>query len=69
VDDGVSGLLVPERDANGLAQALGTLARAPERWAAMGRAGRARIERDYDIGVLNERLAGLLERAAHEPRD
>jgi hypothetical protein len=27
----------------------------------MGRAGRARIERDYDIHRLNDRLAALLE--------
>jgi hypothetical protein len=27
----------------------------------MGRAGRATIEREYDIHRLNDRLAGLLE--------
>ena len=61
VEDGVSGLLVPERDEAALADALGRLARAPEGWAAMGRAGRRTIEMDYDIDRLNDRLAGLLE--------
>ena len=61
VEDQVSGLLVPERDAAALAGALHLLAREPERWAAMGRAGRARVEREYDIHRLNDRLAGLLE--------
>ncbi len=61
VEDGVSGLLVPERDEAALADALQRLAGEPDRWAAMGRVGRARIERDYDIEKLNDRLAGLFE--------
>jgi colanic acid/amylovoran biosynthesis glycosyltransferase len=61
IEDGVSGLLVPERDESALADALQHLAREPGRWAPMGRAGRARIEREYDIHRLNDRLAGLLE--------
>jgi colanic acid/amylovoran biosynthesis glycosyltransferase len=60
VEEGVSGLLVPERDEGSLADALDSLAREPGRWAAMGRAGRARIEMEYDIHRLNDRLAGLL---------
>jgi colanic acid/amylovoran biosynthesis glycosyltransferase len=61
VEDGVSGLLVPERDERGLADALQRLAGEPGRRAAMGRAGRAKVEREYDIHSLNDRLAGLLE--------
>lgn len=61
IEDGVSGFLVPERDETALADALQRLAAEPGRWAAMGRAGRARIEREYDIDRLNDRLAGLLE--------
>jgi colanic acid/amylovoran biosynthesis glycosyltransferase len=61
IEDGVSGLLVPERDEAALADALQRLARQPGRWAAMGREGRARIERDYDIDRLNDRLAGLFQ--------
>ena len=61
VEDDVSGFLVPERDPAALADALQRLARAPGRWPAMGRAGRAKVEREYDIHSLNDRLAGLLE--------
>jgi colanic acid/amylovoran biosynthesis glycosyltransferase len=61
IEDDVSGFLVPERDEASLADALQRLARDPGRWATMGRAGRATIEREYDIHRLNDRLAGLLE--------
>jgi len=61
IEDGVSGLLVPERNEAALADALQRLARESGRWAAMGRAGRAKIEMEYDIDRLNDRLAGLLE--------
>jgi colanic acid/amylovoran biosynthesis glycosyltransferase len=61
IEDGVSGFLVPERNEAALADALQCLAREPGRWAAMGRAGRAKIELEYDIDKLNDRLAGHLE--------
>jgi colanic acid/amylovoran biosynthesis glycosyltransferase len=61
IEDGVSGFLVPERDETALAGALQRLADEPGRWAAMGRAGRAKIELEYDIDRLNDRLTGLLE--------
>jgi len=44
VSDGESGLLVPERDVESLANALETLLNQPERWAEMGKVGRNRIE-------------------------
>jgi colanic acid/amylovoran biosynthesis glycosyltransferase len=59
VDDGGSGLLVPERDVTGLAERLGYLCDHPERWPEMGRVGRRRIERDFDITRLNDRLERL----------
>jgi len=61
VEDGISGWLVPERDVAALAAALARLAAEPERWASMGRAGRAKVEREYDIHRLNDRFAGMLE--------
>lgn len=60
VRDGVTGLLVPERDPDALGDALRRLALAPERWGEMGREGRAVVERDYDVRVLNDRLAEIL---------
>ena len=61
VEDGVSGWLVAERDEAALAAALARLAVEPERWAAMGRAGRAKVEREYDIHRLDDRFAGMLQ--------
>ena len=59
VEDGLSGFLVPERDVAALADRLAALADHPERWAEMGRAGRARIEAEFDAEKLNDRLEVL----------
>ncbi len=47
VEDGVTGLLVPVDDPTALAGALATVLSDPERAAAMGRAGRARVEERF----------------------
>lgn len=49
VDPGVSGVLVPVRDAVALANALGVLINDPERCVSMGNAGRSLAERAFDI--------------------
>ena len=59
VEDGVSGFLVPERDVDVLADRLSFLIDHSEKWAGMGRAGRARVERHYDVKILNDRLVEL----------
>ncbi len=56
VDDGVSGFLVPERDADALAERIEYLVNRPDVWPAMGAAGCARVARDYDLKLLNDRL-------------
>jgi glycosyltransferase involved in cell wall biosynthesis len=43
VQNGVTGLLVPPRDADALAEAMIELLEDPRRAAAMGRAARARV--------------------------
>jgi colanic acid/amylovoran biosynthesis glycosyltransferase len=50
---------VPERDAATLAAELAGLAAHPERRAELAAAGRVRVERDYDIERLNDRLVTL----------
>lgn len=62
VEDGVSGFLVPERDADAIAAKLSYLIEHPERWPTMGQAGRAFVEQHYDIHRLNDRLVQLYER-------
>jgi colanic acid/amylovoran biosynthesis glycosyltransferase len=56
VQDGESGYLVPERDAEALAARLRTLLRAPERWPAMGEAGQRYVETHHVTSVVAERL-------------
>ncbi|WP_413934976.1 glycosyltransferase [Nitrospira sp. BLG_1] len=59
VSDGVSGLLVPERDAASLADALLYLIRHPEVCKEMGQAGRRQVEQKFDTNSLNEKLEEL----------
>ena len=56
VEDGISGFLVPERDANGLSDKLSYLLAHPELWADMGRAGRSFVEQHFDLSPLNDKL-------------
>ncbi|HSM84195.1 MAG TPA: glycosyltransferase [Nodosilinea sp.] len=58
VEDGVSGYLVPERDAAALSACLERLLGQPDQWAAMGRAGRACVEARFNLETLNDRLVG-----------
>jgi colanic acid/amylovoran biosynthesis glycosyltransferase len=58
VEDGVSGLLVPERNASGLADALWRLLQHADLADGMGRAARARVAAEFDIRELNHRLIG-----------
>lgn len=62
VQDGVSGFLVPERDADALADKLDYLIKHRNIWPEMGKAGRKYVEEHYDIKTLNDRLVWLYER-------
>jgi colanic acid/amylovoran biosynthesis glycosyltransferase len=71
VHDGISGLLVPERDPAGLARALARLTDDAGLRRRMGMAGRHVVERGYDLDGLNDRLVDLLssmEDARPHPR-
>lgn len=61
IEDGVSGFLVPERDAETLAQRLLYLADHPEQWGPLGRAAREHIKSQFDIHRLNDELAHLYQ--------
>jgi colanic acid/amylovoran biosynthesis glycosyltransferase len=64
VEDGVSGVLVPERDVQELARAIGALADYPDRWPEVGHAGHARVLAQHDIHTLNDSLDALYRRIA-----
>lgn len=59
--DGKSGFLVPEKDANALAERLEYLIKHPEVLPEMGRAGRRFVEENFNINMLNDRLVGIYQ--------
>lgn len=61
VEDGISGALAPERDIRTMAEQLAQMLEHPQRWGEMGRAGRARVEAQFNIDRLNDRLEVLLK--------
>ncbi|HBW30496.1 MAG TPA: colanic acid biosynthesis glycosyltransferase WcaL, partial [Nostoc sp. UBA8866] len=61
VTDGVSGFLVPERDAEAIAHKLTYLIEHPELWKKMGKAGRGRVEEKYDMNKLNDELVEIYQ--------
>jgi len=64
VDDGVSGWLVPERDAQAISRALEQLTR-DERWVAdVRRAARSSVEQRFDNAQLDADLDALCRRVA-----
>lgn len=66
VADGRSGFLVPERDADALAERLLHLIEHPQTWPDMGRAGRSIVEAQFDIRALNHQLVRIYEHATRE---
>ncbi|MGH7648557.1 MAG: glycosyltransferase [Gemmatimonadaceae bacterium] len=62
ITDHVSGLLVPERDSQALAEALRWLVDHPERWLPLALAAHDAVAREYNAKRLNDELVDLLER-------
>lgn len=58
--DGETGMLVAEADVDALASGMIELARHPELWAPMGRAGRSFVRERFDQGRLTAELLGVL---------
>jgi colanic acid/amylovoran biosynthesis glycosyltransferase len=57
--DGRSGMLVPEGDASALAAALVWIVDHRASWGTMGTAGRAHVERTYDVTVTTRQLLAI----------
>ena len=68
VADGVTGLLVPVRDGLALAKAIERLLDDPEAAAQMGRAGRARAEREFTVRGMVRRMEDLYAGLLRGPR-
>ncbi|MBS1833956.1 MAG: glycosyltransferase, partial [Acidobacteria bacterium] len=63
VHDGVTGILVEDRDVRGIAAALASLCREPGRIEAMGEAGRKAVTQGHDLYALNRALLEHYENA------
>lgn len=61
VREGESGLLAAEGDVEGIAGCILQLVEAPQRWGAMGRAGRAHVEAHYNAATQAGRLEGIYD--------
>lgn len=63
--NGVTGLLVEERDVVGLKKSLNYLIDHPELWHKMTNLGRQHIEREYDVQIQGRRLAEIYKQVAN----
>ena len=52
VQDGVNGILIPERDSKALAAAILKLLHDPEKMTQMGKAGRQRVLDEFDVRIV-----------------
>ncbi len=64
VEDGISGFLVPERDANAIANKISYLIEHPEIWSSMGKAGSCYVEKHYNMHQLNHELVEIYKRVS-----
>ena len=62
ITDGETGLLVPPRNPDALAQAILRIVENPTRAKAMARAGRKRVEREFSTATKVERTETLYRR-------
>jgi colanic acid/amylovoran biosynthesis glycosyltransferase len=61
VENNISGFLVPERDAQAIAEKLKYLMTHPQIWRSMTDAGRKKVKEKYDINRLNNQLIKTYE--------
>ena len=57
--DGISGFIVKPRDEDEMANKLELLIKNPHLWEEMTNKGRAHIEKNYDINILNQKLVKI----------
>jgi glycosyltransferase involved in cell wall biosynthesis len=61
VEEGRTGLLVPEGDAAALAAAIASILQRPDRGVSLGAAGQDRVERDFRAARMAARIESLYE--------
>ena len=66
IEDGISGFLVPQRDAPALAEKLEVLIKDPDLRQKMGSAGRARYEAQFTLERFERRMVEILNQVAEK---
>jgi glycosyltransferase involved in cell wall biosynthesis len=64
VEDGVTGLLIPPREAGALAEKIRMVLDDPSLAKRLGLAARAHIEKNYSLDAMGQRLLAIYEKAA-----
>ena len=67
VEDGVSGFLVPERDVEALSVKMKQLVENQKLWSSFGSEGRKKIEQEFDINLLNNKLIQHFKNITGQP--
>lgn len=67
IDDGRTGVVVPQRDAEGLSCAILAMAADVERRVAMGAAGRAWVQQHFNQNLVWERIADFYDQLTAHP--
>jgi len=62
IEDGVSGLLVSPSDVEGMAAAMLRLMESAELRESLGKAGRQRVQQNYELATSADRLADVFQR-------
>jgi glycosyltransferase involved in cell wall biosynthesis len=65
IEDGVNGRLFAPKDADGLSRIINEMLRDEKRLAAMGKAGRATAEREFDPEVHYQKIYEVYQRLVH----
>lgn len=63
IEDGVTGVLVPQNDPEAFAAALQELLDNPMRLASLGAAGRAKVQQEHGIAAAAEGVRGILSKS------
>jgi glycosyltransferase involved in cell wall biosynthesis len=61
IEDGVTGVLVPNNDEEAMARAIGDLLRQPERMRAMGAAARERTVQQFSRPIVEVQLRAAFQ--------